>query len=500
MLYCKACGNVVAEQDRFCEKCSARLDKPDSVLDSTDYILEKKEGEFDPESVRITNDLLAYEVFGFRLVEKRYSLFTDTYYDGTRLADSAQSAVIRHKVFPIPDVYQQLLMEFSLNKKKTDDFVDALVRQYVQRLEDYRQTCEKAGVACVFSQIKTYYSKGENLHHIFFHMQKADPLLKYIESRRLTVRECVQMAIKLTGQVALLHKYEQTHGDISDDNVFWDPEGELFLGPPERAAFRFHATGLDGWTAYRGLFEPTDGPKTPQAAYAKDIYAIGVLLHRMLGGFRHPFLNSYQQDAGHEDYRRAEENRRNMLVPPLPFYAQNAIGTAVVKACSPYPSRFRSVDELHRILENSLNYLSAEELDRMAVSYDEISQGVPLLSISGDRNRPPQGPQTLSGSGGAGNGGVQVTRNLEQEEKESKNRKTGVLIIVIICAVVLVFVVILFLWDRNTDRTYKGAEQAAGINSVDISVPGRGWKRTYAIDTGRTASADQYGLAGKDQR
>lgn len=463
MLYCKNCGNTVGEQDRFCEKCSIRLDIAGNVMTTAQFAAEKTGGQFQPDTVAGEAPLLGYEVFGFRLVEEQCSLFGQTYYSGAKNeGDRAESALLRHGSFPSPDQYQKLRVEFSFDTAKTDAYLKQTADAAVEAIRGFRAACLEARLPCLVKRAECYYSEQYKKHHVFVHMEQAVPLLQHIKEHSMTVRDCVKLACEVIRQMGELYQRGTVYSGLGDDNVFIAQDGTVYLGPPEASVTARMLPGLDAGSQYRQLFvAPDAGPAGPDMAGC--VYGAGMFLARLLNGYRHIYLNVYRQNE-YPDYLAAEDSRKRMLPPSPPFFAQNAIGAAAVRACSPRETRFRSLEEFGRILENSLHYLSAEELDSMAVDYQALRAGSPLVVQPGTpRQQAPALPLQPDETA------VQVSRNLERPEAPRRKKGWLVAVAVVVLVALLVF---LYFFLRGRDRSWKTVE--AGRAAVILST----WEET----------------------
>jgi CHASE2 domain-containing sensor protein len=151
------------------------------------------------------------------------------------------------------------------------------------------------------------------------------------ERKRLPVRECIEIGIRLADALDFLHRQGLTHRDIKPGNVIFvngqpklaDAGTVTALRPPEQINTRLVS---------RGYTPAGEAPGTRQA----DIYSLGKLLYVISTG-RDP-----------EDDFPALTTTLLEHTGPMDFMELNKV---IIKACQPNPSeRYASAMEMHKEL------------------------------------------------------------------------------------------------------------------------------------------------------
>jgi serine/threonine protein kinase len=157
------------------------------------------------------------------------------------------------------------------------------------------------------------------------------------QARRLTVRECVRIGLRLSDALDFLHRQSLTHRDIKPKNIiFIDGLPKMAdlgliaeIRPPDEERTN---VGTPGY-----MPPPPELPGTPQA----DIYALGIMLYVLSTGRETAFFPEVSTTlVGKED---------------SDFFVLNPI---ILKACQPDPAqRYSSALEMHRALQEAQNAL-----------------------------------------------------------------------------------------------------------------------------------------------
>ncbi len=367
MKYCKACGNPIEEGDRFCDKCSSRLDKPDSVIDIYDIAATKTTSDFNPDAYIISHDLTGCRIMEYRITEKILSQFCSTYYTASKtIDDSVDNATIQHIILPTDDDYDQLLYNNIMDKVKADALSKKCVENIQKEIAEYVEAARRIAINNMYRSVKVTYSSVHNVYHIFLIMKPVIPLYAYIKTKKLTVRDIIKIGINISSMLIKMQKHGVVYQCVSDCNVYFDDSDNVYLGC--RLNYIFESTFIHtALTSYNKIFEAPDfslGKET-----GTDIYSLGILMHKLLNNLKHPYINYYNDSFTYHDYIRAEQNRMKKASAQLPFYAQNMAGKAITRTFSIFDDHDIDLEEFKRIMENSLNYISSAELNTIVFDF-----------------------------------------------------------------------------------------------------------------------------------
>jgi serine/threonine protein kinase len=220
------------------------------------------------------------------------------------------------------------------------------------------------------------------------------PLDKYVDARQtevdphgsagggekpLTLREGLQLFLKVCAAVAYAHQHGVIHRDLKPSNILIDREGEphvLDFGlakdletPPADGKSVTLAGEFMGTVAYAS---PEQINLTSTLDVRSDVYSLGVILYEMLTG-RFPYqvtgpiaeifnrITSAQPEAPSAWHRRRSADGQRAAAERSAFRIDNDLETIILKCLSkPLERRYQSVDELTRDIRH---YLANEPIE-----------------------------------------------------------------------------------------------------------------------------------------
>jgi len=118
----------------------------------------------------------------------------------------------------------------------------------------------------------------------------AESLDKWIKHRRLTLEECLFLAVRISECIRQIHAAKVIHKDLNPSNILWNSQIDLVkiidFGfadrmPSEAFAFKDSSQGEDA-LAY--LSPEQTGRINRSIDYRSDLYSLGVILYEMLTG------------------------------------------------------------------------------------------------------------------------------------------------------------------------------------------------------------------------
>lgn len=358
VLFCKKCMSRVEKNDTFCTNCLSRLDTEGAVLSKYEYskFLGEMDVKFNADAVVGESNISGFEVMDCRLSEKIASLCGSDYYKAVYKTDTEQKGmVIRHIRFPQYMDRDVCTLMHRMDYGETDRLSEQFAKRVPEETEIFREQCANAGISAINHSAKSLYSELYNCYHIFIMMEECTPFVNFIQSERLTLRDAITIGITLAEQLQRLQRQKTPYGSFSELSIFVDASGKPCLDCKLLTLYeKFYP--FSSIAMYRKSFV------SPMNANF-EAYSLAMLLYKLLSGFNSPYITPYAKQISNSDLVQAEEKRMMAQQPILPEKAQNMAGKKIVDALCD-SNHAVTLEELHSVLENSFNYISADELNK----------------------------------------------------------------------------------------------------------------------------------------
>lgn len=357
MYFCKNCGSVVNSDDIFCTNCACRLDETGMIVDKRGMssIIAGEKTEFNAEAVCTETDYTGFRVMNFLLSQKIYSFGDSTYYDAVSSANGGTSGIIRHICLSgctDRDVY-------SLLHKMNDVRAEKICEIYSEKIKNlvfsFREKCSLSDAAMLNNDAEVFHSFLYRSHHIFILMVSAMPLVFYAKNHVLTVRDVIEIGLKISENILKLKSESFYYGSFSELSVYISENKTVYLDFPSLLA-RAEFFPFSSISQYEKMFVSPNG-KNPEA------YSLAMVLYQLLSGFGNPYINPYSGEITEDDLKSAEEKRLSGAAGIVPETCDNMLGEKLVETLNVREHNV-TIEELHSILQSSLNYISQSGLDR----------------------------------------------------------------------------------------------------------------------------------------
>ncbi|MBR0381458.1 MAG: protein kinase [Eubacterium sp.] len=179
----------------------------------------------------------------------------------------------------------------------------------------------------------------------------------YIKTNDLSSGDVVHLGKDICQALETFHKFNVVHGNVRADNIFISEMGSFKLGGMKN--LRGKTDGETGSTPDLNYMAP-EVFRGEQESNLSDIYALGLILYRLLNYGRSPFMPEYPKPVFDPDIRRGISARMEAAEVPLPKTACSPLGKIVQKACSPaaeerYQSAAAFRDDFEAIGKEELN-------------------------------------------------------------------------------------------------------------------------------------------------
>lgn len=362
MLYCANCGNPVNVGDKFCEKCFTRLNV-DNVRTVSEIAQERNNyDDFAPDSFVVKNDLCGQKVLGYRLTHYLGNVAESDYYIAASAKEGdTDKKTIQHIILPSQESYDVLLRLNEYSKESVDKAVQECVYSIGEEIPAFRLLCSEAGIPCIYDDVKVMFSDLTKVYHIFVLMKPVMPFAYYVENKSITARNVIEWGISMSDQLTAIARSRNTYNAVDETNLFFDDEGNAYLGSRMRSTFKNNMY-LSAYTTLNNLYIPPDDWEATQ-----DVYGTGMLLYLLLNRMRHPYITQYEDKITGEKYSNAEKQRLSHCKARLPHFAQNSMGRELMRTFSDVDEHIPNISELGNVLRNSLNYITTEELNTVVL-------------------------------------------------------------------------------------------------------------------------------------
>lgn len=186
---------------------------------------------------------------------------------------------------------------------------------------------------------------------IFIRMEYLTSFMEYYAEKNLTEKEVMKLGIDLCKSLEYCGQLHIIHRDIKPENIFVSRFGDFKLGDfgiareLEKTMSTLSKKGTYSYMApemYRG----------EQYDSRVDIYALGLVLYKLMNHNRLPFLNLEKQLITYRDKENALTRRMSGETPPAPVDAGEAFGSVILKACAyDAKERYQTPDKFREALE-----------------------------------------------------------------------------------------------------------------------------------------------------
>ncbi len=197
--------------------------------------------------------------------------------------------------------------------------------------------------------------------NIFIRMELLSPLMSYFKTKRVTLREILNLGLDICSALEICEQYSIIHRDIKPENIFVSEIGKYKLGDfgiarqMEKTTGNFSRKGTMNYMAPE-IFNGNEYDATV------DLYSLGIVLYRFLNNNRGPFLPPYPVQLKYSDKEEANAKRMSGAPLPPPANAKGKLAEVILKACAFSPAdRFANASQMKAALYEVLR----EEESRM---------------------------------------------------------------------------------------------------------------------------------------
>lgn len=267
------------------------------------------------------------------------------------------------KVISIPSsrAEARAILEDVVDAQSVGTFFASMVESFLQELVLMNQLKGNSHIVS-YEDHEVIEKDSELGWDILIRMELLTPLNDYIQGRELSLPEIVKLGEDICQALELCQMHQIIHRDVKPENIFVSDSGDFKLGDfgiartAERANRSMSQKGTYHYMApevFRsGRYDAT-----------VDLYALGIVLYRMLNHNRAPFLPDYPQQITQQDREDALAKRLSGERMAPPCQAPEPLAQIILKACAYQPkNRYASANQMRKELaQYRQRYLESDQ-------------------------------------------------------------------------------------------------------------------------------------------
>lgn len=255
------------------------------------------------------------------------------------------------KVISIPSsrAEARAILEDVVDAQSVSTFFASMVESFLQELVLMNQLKGNSHIVS-YEDHEVIEKDSELSWDILIRMELLTPLNDYIQGRELSLPEIVKLGEDICQALELCQMHQIIHRDVKPENIFVSDNGDFKLGDfgiartAERANRSMSQKGTYHYMApevFRsGRYDAT-----------VDLYALGIVLYRMLNHNRAPFLPDYPQQITQQDREDALAKRLSGERMAPPCQAPEPLAQIILKACAYQPkNRYATANQMRKEL------------------------------------------------------------------------------------------------------------------------------------------------------
>lgn len=250
---------------------------------------------------------------------------------------TARSALKVVSIPPSPSMVTSALSE-GMSEREVEGYFGEIVEGFINEAA-LLSSLRHPGIVD-YQDHEVVAHKGTIGWDVLLRMELLEPLpMRLVATGTMEQSEVVRLGIELADALAFCHEHDIVHRDVKPENIFADTTNRFKLGDfgvsraMEGTAGALSRRGTESYMApelYRG------------EAYGAtvDVYALGLVLYRLLNANRLPFLPLAPASIGHVDRQQALERRLSGEPLPQPPGCSDELFAILLRA-SAYDSKDR---------------------------------------------------------------------------------------------------------------------------------------------------------------
>lgn len=316
--------------------------------------------------------LINKKILGYTVSEKIGSGAFGTIYKAVKINPSGRYVrALKHISIPSERQYYSVLNSMGGNVSKANSYFTQMLNNIVSEIQILNELSEKGEQYVVrYYENDIFMTDSPRKYDIFILMEYLTPLVKYMNNRKILVKDVMKMGIDVLRGIKSCHENGVIHRDIKEENIFVSNEGVYKIG-------NFGISKVMKDSSKAESLKGTPDYLAPEVYIGKegytksvDLYSLGIVLYRMLNHGRNPFLPRFPQQYFSQDEDKAFEERMSGKTPAIPDLGGEKIGQVLIKALSKSSERFDTANEFIMALEKAIDSTPPEIMNKQIFAKD----------------------------------------------------------------------------------------------------------------------------------
>lgn len=302
------------------------------------------------------NDLLGKEILGYTVQEVLGTgTFGTVYKVAKHNASGYYIRALKHITIPSEKQYASVLNSMGGDCEKANNYIEKSLEGIVREIRVLNELSE-AGATHIVKYYENQVDVIDNprSYDVYILMEYLSTLDEYIKANGFTVKNVVELGLDILEGLMACHNNGVIHRDIKEDNIFYSDKGGYKIGDFGVARVLKHAETAGAVKGTPNYIAPEIITNKDSYNKSVDLYALGIVLYRLLNYNRNPFLPNYPSAYTSQDEEEAYAKRINGMLPEEPCFGGDAIGKVIIKAISDKSNRYQSAENFYDALKSAL--------------------------------------------------------------------------------------------------------------------------------------------------
>ena len=257
------------------------------------------------------------------------------------------------------------------NVSKANSYFTQMLNNIVSEIQILNELSEKGEQYVVrYYENDIFMTDSPRKYDIFILMEYLTPLVKYMNNRKILVKDVMKMGIDVLRGIKSCHENGVIHRDIKEENIFVSNEGVYKIGDFGISKVMKDSSKAESLKGTPDYLAPEVYIGKEGYTKSVDLYSLGIVLYRMLNHGRNPFLPRFPQQYFSQDEDKAFEERMSGKTPAIPDLGGEKIGQVLIKALSKSSERFDTANEFIMALEKAIDSTPPEIMNKQIFAKD----------------------------------------------------------------------------------------------------------------------------------